>query len=340
MSNFLTELADMFPSWDAEALRAVHEANRGDQEKTITQLLAWTAEDAPSSAQQPAAAFPVVCPPGAGPGTQLLVHAPTTGQQMTVVVPNGIGPGLQFLVALPPQFARATPAPQPPAPPQIHDAAPVVLERAFYDDIMARRITDKMAPKATGALLKATAKFKQLARKARAEVARRPHVRRLPSSQDAHAIRDATREDKIAAGKALLGQRLAFLALRMVEMEDDGNCQFRALAQQVFGDDVKYHAGVRKAIVERMRADEAFFGAMFDGADELDAYLATMAMPRTWGDELTLRAAADAFGVSVHVITSTETNWYLRYDPSDGSTPKAHAFLTYVSPVHYDAVAG
>ena len=175
MSNFLTELADMFPSWDAEALRAVHEANRGDQEKTITQLLAWTAEDAPGP-QQPAAAFPVVCPPGAGPGTQLLVHAPTTGQQMTVVVPNGIGPGLQFLVALPPQFARATPAPQPPAPPQIHDAAPVVLERAFYDDIMAKRITDKMAPKATGALLKATAKFKQLARKARAEVARRPHV--------------------------------------------------------------------------------------------------------------------------------------------------------------------
>ena len=102
MSNFLTELADMFPSWDAEALRAVHEANRGDQEKTITQLLAWTAEDAPGP-QQPAAAFPVVCPPGAGPGTQLLVHAPTTGQQMTVVVSTGIGPNQQFLVALPPQ---------------------------------------------------------------------------------------------------------------------------------------------------------------------------------------------------------------------------------------------
>ena len=106
MSNFLTELADMFPSWDAEALRAVHEANRGDQEKTITQLLAWTAEDAPGP-QQPAAAFPVICPPGAGPGTQLLVHAPTTGQQMTLVVPTGIGPNQQFLVALPPQFARA-----------------------------------------------------------------------------------------------------------------------------------------------------------------------------------------------------------------------------------------
>ena len=56
---------------------------------------------APGAPQQPAAAFPVICPPNAGPGTQLLVQVPTTGQQMTVVVPAGIGPGLQFLVALP-----------------------------------------------------------------------------------------------------------------------------------------------------------------------------------------------------------------------------------------------
>ena len=49
MSDFLGELAEMFPSWDAEALRAVHEANNGDQEKTLTQLLAWTAEDTPSA---------------------------------------------------------------------------------------------------------------------------------------------------------------------------------------------------------------------------------------------------------------------------------------------------
>ena len=280
MSDFLGELAEMFPSWDAEALRAVHEANNGDQEKTLTQLLAWTAEDTPSApsgaAAQPTAAFPVVCPPNAGPGTQLLVHSPTTGQQMTVVVPAGIGPGLQFLVALPPQFACATPVTRPAAPPKIHDASPLVLERAFYDDIMSRRITDKMAPKATAALLKATVKLKALAHKAKAEVARRPHVRRLPSAQDAQAIHSATREDKIAAGKALLGQRLAFLALRMVEMADDGNCQFRAVSHELYGTQ-DHHLRVRAGAVSYLQAHEADFAPFVGTAADWTHYLARMA---------------------------------------------------------------
>ena len=89
---------------------------------------------------------------------------------------------------------------------------------------------------------------------------------------------------------------------------------------------------------------------------------------RTWGDELTLRAASDCFGVTIHVLTSHEANWYLRYAPADDKakagaksparkpTPGGAAaaqttsprrlkvewrgknvFLIYVSPVHYDA---
>ncbi|CAM9405351.1 unnamed protein product, partial [Heterosigma akashiwo] len=42
-----------------------------------------------------------------------------------------------------------------------------------------------------------------------------------------------------------------------------------------------------------------------------------MRKSRTWGDELTLRAVAEEYGVRVHVMTSTEENWYLHYDPHD-----------------------
>ena len=34
-----------------------------------------------------------------------------------------------------------------------------------------------------------------------------------------------------------------------------------------------------------------------------------MAMARTWGDELTLRACADSFQVPIHVVQSTVDNW-------------------------------
>ena len=71
---------------------------------------------------------------------------------------------------------------------------------------------------------------------------------------------------------------------------------------------------------------------------ELPTYLQTMGRARTWGDELTLRAFADCFGVCVHVVASTDQNWHLVYSPPDGVPPKKTCFLTYLSPVHYDAL--
>ena len=87
-----------------------------------------------------------------------------------------------------------------------------------------------------------------------------------------------------------------------------------------------------------MRSEEGFFGAMFEPG-EFGAYADEMAHSKTWGDELTLRAVADALGCTVHVVTSNEANWYLVYTPADDKPVRKHLFLTYVAPVHYDALA-
>ena len=50
--------------------------------------------------------FAVTVPPGAGPGMQLNVPAPT-GETLTVIVPAGVYAGSQFMVPLP------QPKPQP-----------------------------------------------------------------------------------------------------------------------------------------------------------------------------------------------------------------------------------
>ena len=111
--------------------------------------------------------------------------------------------------------------------------------------------------------------------------------------------------------------------------------QFRAFSQQLYGVQ-DYHRSVRARVVAHMQHESKFFGAMFDeGA--LEPYLATMEMPRSWGDELTLRAFADSFAVCVHVLASTDGNWHLIYSPPEGVEAKKHVFLTYLSPVHYDA---
>ena len=211
------------------------------------------------------------------------------------------------------------------------------------------------------------------------------------------------------AGKAAsLNVQLASLGLASVEMEGDGNCQFRALADQLFGSQ-QHHAVVRAAAVAHMKAADDYFGmctyrpiddalartrairyssscagtatttgtgaqpnprcsahvlprlpprAVFETPQEFSCYLRDMTRSRTWGDELTLRAAVEAFGCVAHVVTSEEHNWYLVYTPEspppDDVTalvaklcktskqqpppPKKEVFINYISPIHYNAV--
>ena len=106
-------------------------------------------------------------------------------------------------------------------------------------------------------------------------------------------------KDGPAGANSDLGRRLSSLGLSSVEMEGDGNCQFRALADQLFGHQ-KHHAVTRQAAVEHMRRNGDFFGMYFEGEHEFHAYLRDMGRSRTWGDELTLRAAVEAFGCNAH----------------------------------------
>ena len=144
------------------------------------------------------------------------------------------------------------------------------------------------------------------------------------------------REAAIVLGKHLLGQRLKALRLKQISVGDDGACQFRAFSQHLYGNQ-KYHLSIRHAVVKHIARERAYYGLMFDD-DEFEPYLAGMRRSKTWGDELTLRAFADAYTVFVHVITSTGDHWHLQYAPAGDAPPKRHVFLSYTSPVHYDAI--
>ena len=157
---------------------------------------------------------------------------------------------------------------------------------------------------------------------------------------------------------AVLLDRLAGLGLASVEMDGDGNCQFRALADQLLGSQ-RHHEIVRAAAVAHMRAAADYFGMFFETADEFHDYLTDMGHSCTWGDELTLRAAVEAFGCVAHVVTSEPSNWYLVYTPEAPPPDEVCAlvgqrcrgskrpqppsgkevFINYISPIHYNAVS-
>ena len=107
---------------------------------------------------------------------------------------------------------------------------------------------------------------------------------------------------------------------------------------------------VRDTCVAHVLSKEDEFGIFFDaGSGDFERYCREMSMSRTWGDEFTLRACADSFQVPIHVVQSTVENWYLVYEPSeefaglsanenDGKKKKKRLFVSYISPVHYNAI--
>lgn len=151
----------------------------------------------------------------------------------------------------------------------------------------------------------------------------------------------------------ILEKRLESFEGRTMEMEGDGNCQFRSFAFNLFGDQA-HHAAVRKAAVAHIKKNSDFYRIFFEDEKEFKIFLRDMGKNRTWGDELTLRAVVEAYGCVAHVVTSEPANWFLVYEPEDMSAfdssiavcpkgqqlpPKGkHVFLSYVSPIHYNAI--
>ena len=58
---------------------------------------------------------------------------------------------------------------------------------------------------------------------------------------------------------------------------------------------------------------------------------------RARGDELTLRAIADCYGMVVNVLTSDQRHWHMRYKPKELQL-KLEIWLAYIAPVHYNSI--
>ena len=172
------------------------------------------------------------------------------------------------------------------------------------------------------------------------------------AAHDAYAPDELWRSNTVLTAR--LDERLRGFGARRFAVEHDGNCQFRALAFSLYGSTAP-HARVRAAAIEYMVSHPERFACLFETEAAWATYLRRLRADCTWGDELSLRAVADAYQCVIHVVTSEKKNFYLSYapdhadkdttaPPTDGAglapaPPGTDLFLSYLLPVHYDAVA-
>ncbi|KAJ6329257.1 hypothetical protein OIU77_010853 [Salix suchowensis] len=107
-------------------------------------------------------------------------------------------------------------------------------------------------------------------------------------------------------------QRLNVYGLCEVKVSGDGNCQFRALSEQMFKSP-EYHKHVRKDIVKQLKD----YRLLYEGHVPMryKHYCKKMARSGEWGDHVTLQAAADKFTAKICLLTSFRDTCFIEITP-------------------------
>ncbi|RWR88574.1 OTU domain-containing protein [Cinnamomum micranthum f. kanehirae] len=133
-----------------------------------------------------------------------------------------------------------------------------------------------------------------------------------------------------------LSERLITYGLAEMQVEGDGNCQFRAIADQLFRNP-EYHKHVRKEVVKQLKHFQKSYESYVPM--KYKTYLKKMKRSGEWGDHLTLQAAADRFVAKICLLTSFRETCFIEILPKDQS-PSRELWLSFWSEVHYNSLYG
>ncbi|GAX81219.1 hypothetical protein CEUSTIGMA_g8651.t1 [Chlamydomonas eustigma] len=114
----------------------------------------------------------------------------------------------------------------------------------------------------------------------------------------------------------------------------DGACQFRALSDQLYRTPL-YHDVVRSKVLDQLKAHPDVY-SMYVPA-EYEEYCTEMAKLTTWGDHVTLKAAADAYGLQIKVLTSFVDKAFIKIEPKQCQSQRV-LWLSFWAEVHYNSI--
>ncbi|XP_028791355.1 uncharacterized protein LOC114747228 isoform X2 [Neltuma alba] len=140
-------------------------------------------------------------------------------------------------------------------------------------------------------------------------------------------------DEQISDHQRLL-DRLLLYDLVENKVEGDGNCQFRALSDQLYRSS-EYHKFVREQIIEQLKSHPELYAGYVPMA--YNDYLRKMGKSGEWGDHVTLQAAADWYGIKIFVITSFKDTCYIEILPQIQKSVRV-IFLSFWAEVHYNSI--
>jgi len=154
-------------------------------------------------------------------------------------------------------------------------------------------------------------------------------------ADDARGRRRARANDDATDEIRTLDRQLRELNLERVTVEADGNCFFRALADQKFGDE-RRHAELRARVVEHIEAKRDDFAPFVEDDESFEDYVARMSRDGEWAGHLEVNAAAAVLRVGVCIHQAGSPRWVAGADARDENALVYN--VSYEGSDHYNSV--
>jgi hypothetical protein len=124
--------------------------------------------------------------------------------------------------------------------------------------------------------------------------------------------------------------------LTLVSCDADGGCQFRVLADQVYGDQELHHP-VRQSVCDYIELERQRFEPYLEDGVSFEPYIARMRRRGTWGDNMTLIASGELYQKQVEIWSFDKVvgakKTLLRESGDHGKL-----IYAYIGGVHYDSL--
>ncbi|CAH1421129.1 unnamed protein product [Lactuca virosa] len=128
--------------------------------------------------------------------------------------------------------------------------------------------------------------------------------------------------------------QLDALGLKTIEVTADGNCFFRALADQLEGDEGK-HENYRKMVVHYIMKNRENFEPFIEDEVPFDEYCQSMEKDGTWAGNMELQAASLVTHSNICIHRISSPRWYIK-NFDDHNAQMIH--LSYHDLEHYNSV--
>jgi len=123
--------------------------------------------------------------------------------------------------------------------------------------------------------------------------------------------------------------------LYMRDVEGDGNCLFRAISDQMIGDE-SMHEQYRLMAVDYIKSRKEYFAMFLQEGENIDDHITAMSKDGVWGGDFELVALSEVLGVKFCIHTKDQTPFIVKSSEKKKFSRVVH--LAYHVGEHYSSV--